>query len=249
MHKISIICSSQQHPIYPLLQQWLRKNKQAYAVELVASANELRESGDFLFLISCGELIPAKVRNRFTHTLVLHASDLPEGRGWSPHIWQLIASANYITLSLLEAEDAVDTGRIWAKKRIDIAPHELFDEINAKLFAAEIELMDSAIKHHGAIFPRPQTSPQAQIASQLQTAPQAQIAHQVQAAKKTAQTNKPNHYRLRTPQDSQLDVNASLASQFNLLRVCDPERFPAFFEHNGAKYTVKIEKVGLTEDE
>jgi methionyl-tRNA formyltransferase len=237
MHKISIICSSQQHPIYPLLQQWLRKNRQAYAVELVASANELRESGDFLFLISCGELISAKVRNRFTHTLVLHASDLPEGRGWSPHIWQLIAGANYITLSLLEAEDAVDSGRIWAKKRIDIAPHELYDDINAKLFSAEIELMDAAIKHYGAI------SPQAQIASQ------AQIAHQVQAAKESAQTNKSNHYRLRTPQDSQLDVNASLASQFNLLRVCDPERFPAFFEHNGAKYTVKIEKVGLTEDE
>lgn len=230
MHKISIICSSQQHPIYPLLQQWVQQHKHIYAVELVARADELRELGDFLFLISCGELIPAKVRSRFTHTLVLHASDLPEGRGWSPHIWQLIAGANYITLSLLEAEDAVDTGRIWAKKRIDIAPHELYDEINAKLFAAEIELMDTAIKHHEAISPQVQVSPP-------------------QTAKESAQTNKPNHYRLRTPQDSQLDVNASLASQFDLLRVCDPERFPAFFEHNGAKYTVKIEKVGLTEDE
>lgn len=224
MHKISIICSSRQHPIYPLLQQWVQQHAHIYDVELVASADKLRASGDFLFLISCGELIPATVRSRFTHTLVLHASDLPEGRGWSPHIWQLIAGANYITLSLLEAEDAVDTGRIWAKKRIDIASHELCDEINAKLFAAEIELMDTAIKNHGRITPQPQ------------------IALQNESAKA-------NHYRLRTPQDSQLDVNASLASQFDLLRVCDPERFPAFFEHNGAKYTVKIEKVGLTEDE
>ena len=51
------------------------------------------------------------------YTLVLHASDLPDGRGWSPHVWDVISGKSSLTLSLINAEDSVDTGHIW-KKRI-----------------------------------------------------------------------------------------------------------------------------------
>jgi len=54
------------------------------------------------------------------HTLVLHASALPKGRGWSPHIWGIVQRDDYITLSLIEAEEEIDTGRIWKQKRINI---------------------------------------------------------------------------------------------------------------------------------
>ena len=43
---------------------------------------------------------------------MIHASDLPKGRGWSPHIWGLINEAQQITISLLEAVDKVDSGDI-----------------------------------------------------------------------------------------------------------------------------------------
>jgi methionyl-tRNA formyltransferase len=33
-----------------------------------------------------------------------------------------------------------------------------------------------------------------------------------------------------------------LAEQFDLLRVVDSERFPAFFEYRGRRYKLKIEK-------
>ncbi|MDO8626800.1 MAG: formyltransferase family protein [Candidatus Magasanikbacteria bacterium] len=49
-------------------------------------------------------------------------------------------------------------------------------------------------------------------------------------------------YSRRTPKDSELDVNKTIAEQFNLFRVVDNENYPAFFNHLGHKYIIKIYK-------
>ncbi len=49
-------------------------------------------------------------------------------------------------------------------------------------------------------------------------------------------------YARRTPEDSRLDSHKTLAEQFNLLRVVDNERYPAFFDHRGQRYVLRIEK-------
>ena len=67
------------------------------------------------FLISFLHIVKKEIRHRFKHTLVIHASDLPVGKGWSPHIWEILKGNNKITVSLLEAEDKVDSGNIWKK--------------------------------------------------------------------------------------------------------------------------------------
>ncbi|MCJ8339784.1 MAG: UDP-glucuronic acid dehydrogenase [Pseudomonadales bacterium] len=220
MIKISFICSDFSHPVYPVLVDWIKQQHQRYDIQLVESAKLLREQGDFLFLVSCSELISSSVTARFSHALLLHASDLPNGRGWSPHIWEVINGANFITLTLLEVEDSVDTGRIWCQKRIEISRNDLYDEINQKLFAAEIELIEKSITQWDEIIP------------------------QVQDDSKST-----HYYKKRTPEDSRMDISDSLENQFNLLRVCDPDRFPAFFEYNGQRYTLKLEKVGFTDNE
>ncbi len=56
------------------------------------------------------------------------------------------------------------------------------------------------------------------------------------------QEGEPTRYRRRTPADSRLDPERSLAEQFELLRVVDNERYPAFFELRGKRYILKIEK-------
>lgn len=48
------------------------------------------------------------------------------------------------------------------------------------------------------------------------------------------------YYRRRTNLDSRLNVNSTIAEQFNLLRVCDNDRYPAWFELKGKKYILKI---------
>lgn len=56
------------------------------------------------------------------------------------------------------------------------------------------------------------------------------------------QQGAPTYYSKRVPEDSQININKTVDSQFNLLRVCDNERYPAYFIKNGKKYIIKIEK-------
>lgn len=211
--RISFLCSDEQHPVNEYLKRWMSEQQGVHHVELVRKKSEL-SGGDFLFLISCSEIIAADDRSAYGATLVLHASDLPCGRGWSPHIWRLIEGADEITLSLLEAEDKVDSGRIWRKLRFSVPKHALWDEINARLFEAEIELIDFAVRGFMEGIPATQ-DPMIQ----------------------------PSYYPRRTPADSQIDPFQSIASQFDSIRVCDPNRFPAFFELHGKKYKLILEKI------
>lgn len=210
--KISIICSSTDHPVYSTLKMWQNNRSSLHDIELVQSSHEL-SGGDILFLISCGEIIRQNVRNIYKVTLIVHASNLPKGRGMSPHVWQILEGKNSITITLLEAEDKLDSGAIWAQREMLLEGHELYDEINTKLFAIESELMDFAVDNFDMIAPESQ--------------------HDFE----------PTYYRKRNPEDSRIDPDKTIAEQFDLLRVSDSERFPAFFNLRGHRYKIRIEKI------
>ncbi len=56
------------------------------------------------------------------------------------------------------------------------------------------------------------------------------------------QTGGVTTYKLRNKSDSRIDPNKTIIEQFQLLRVVDNERYPAFFEYNGHSYKLTIEK-------
>lgn len=58
------------------------------------------------------------------------------------------------------------------------------------------------------------------------------------------QAGEESFYKKRGASDSQLDINKTLAEQFNLFRVADNEKYPVFFEYQGKKYILKIYKEG-----
>lgn len=58
-----------------------------------------------------------------------------------------------------------------------------------------------------------------------------------------AQSGESTFYKRRGPADSELDVNKTIEEQFNLLRVCDNQKYPAFFRSHGQKYKIMIEKM------
>jgi methionyl-tRNA formyltransferase len=207
---ISILITSKEHPVNAYLDKWAEKN-QNHQINIVHSKGELI-SGDILFLISCSDIISKLDREEFKKTLVIHASDLPHGRGWSPHVWEIINGASDITLSLLEAEDKVDTGDIWKKISVPIPKTILFDEINELIFDSELVLMDFAIENYNTIEPKKQSN----IDS--------------------------TYWPKRSSKDSLIDINKTLANQFDLIRVCDSKRFPAYFYKEGVKFNIVIEK-------
>lgn len=210
--KITILTTSVEHPVNAWLEKWILKSKEKHTINLIRSNKEI-VSGDLLFLISCSELVSAQDRQRFNKTLVIHASDLPRGRGWSPHIWDIVNGKELITLSLLEAEDRVDSGAIWKKQQVKVPKTALYSEINSIIFEAELELMDFAVENFSTISPITQGEAES------------------------------TYWPKRTPSDSEIDIEKSISEQFDLVRVCDPKRFPAFFYKDGKKFKLKIEAI------
>jgi len=187
-------------------------------VEQVESSANLR-GGDLLFLISCTEIVAKEIRDLYRASLVIHASDLPRGRGWSPLVWQILEGKNDIVVSLIDAATAVDSGDIWHQEELHFEGHEVFDEICDALFKCHLRLMDFAVEGLGHVVPKPQP---------FQSS---------------------SYYRRRTPEDSRIDPSRTIAEQFNLLRVADPFRYPAFFEYMGQRYEIRINKVARSPDE
>ena len=209
--KVSVLCSSEDHPAFPILQEWCERTAGRHTVELVNTSREL-SGGDIMFLIACHEIVGRDIREKYRSCLVAHASDVPEGRGWSPHIWQILEGRETITVTLMDAGDVVDSGAIWKQTELRFAGHELYDEINRALYDAVIDLMDFAIGAIDDICPVPQRD------------------------------TEPTYYKRRTPEDSRVDPGRSIAVQFDLLRVADPDRYPAFFDFRGHRYEIRLIK-------
>ncbi|MGY9049122.1 hypothetical protein P775_06395 [Puniceibacterium antarcticum] len=217
--KIDFLCSDPTHPVNERLKAWIAAHIGTHDCALRRRKAELA-GGDILFLVSCTEIIDQPVRDLYGHALVLHASDLPAGRGWSPHIWAILEGAGVITISILDAEDRVDTGAVWAKERRTVPKHALYDEINAVLFDAELALMDRAIE-------------------MIQSG-----QHPVAQSERTA-----SYWPRRRPEDSEVDPEKSIRKLFDAIRVADPDRYPAFFRLNGHVYTIALKKVSKNDSD
>ena len=211
--KIEILNTDPSHPINPYLSQLKADLEHNHSVSIIRSAKQVT-NGDLLFLVSCNEIVDRATTEGFKHAFVLHASDLPKGRGWSPHIWELIKGADCVTVSLLDAAAAIDCGDIIKQVTEDIPRSALWDEINDLLFSTEIQLIEFAIQNF----------------ENLKTYPQDTSIGVT-------------YYPKRNPTDSEIDPNKSISEQFDLLRVCDPNRFPAWFYHRGAAYKIIVEKL------
>lgn len=167
------------------------------------------EEGDILLLLACERVFKALNKNK--HNLVVHESDLPKGKGWSPVTWQVLEGKNKIPITLFEAEVGLDSGPIYLQDFIELEGHELNNEIKHKQGIKTNELILNFIDNFGKIFPKKQIGEE-------------------------------TYYSKRKPEDSKLDINKTINDQFNLLRVVDNERYPAFFEINGQRYILKIYK-------
>ena len=210
--KISILCSDSNHPVNSFLQKWISMNRDSHELSLLRKKSDL-PGGDILFLVSCSEIIRQEDRCKYQKCLVLHASDVPKGRGWSPHIWEIIRGSQAITLTLMEADDNIDCGKIWKKTNFLVPKHALWDEINSRLFEAEIDMIDFATSNFHIVKP---------VAQSLEI--------------------KPTYFKRRTPDDSQFDPKLPFVDVFDQIRVCDSERFPAFFDLHGHRYKLTLEK-------
>lgn len=192
-----------------LVQRLRSAGHEATLVHAIADAPD----ADVAVYLSCERIIPARERERFGHNLVVHASDLPRGRGWSPLSWSILEGADRVVLTLFEAADAVDSGPIYLQQELRFEGHELIDELRAAIGRGSQEL----VLAFADAWPEVPSHPQ---------------------------SGEPTFFPRRRPADSQLDPDRTLRESFSLLRIVDNERYPAYFEHAGHVYELRITKRG-----
>lgn len=121
----------------------LKKHK----VELVTSLRKIKK-GNILVILSWPIIITKKILGFHKNNIVLHASALPKGKGWSPLSWQILEGKNKIPVTLFEAVERVDSGPIYLQDTIRFEGHELIDELRRKLAMKIIELVMKFIDNY-----------------------------------------------------------------------------------------------------
>lgn len=114
---------------------------------------------------------------------------------------------------MFEAEKSVDSGKIYIQDAMHFNGTELVEELRQKQAEYTIKLCVSFVEDYPGIISRG-----------------------------VNQSGKSSYYKKRGPDDSKLDPDKTIREQFNLMRVVDNKRYPAYFELNGIRYTLKIKK-------
>lgn len=123
--------------------------------ELCRSHDELPD-GEVAMFLGCIHIASADVLKRHRHNLVVHESDLPHGRGFSPLTWQVINGACEIAICLLEAVDEADAGPVYARDVMHFSGHELIDEMRRIQAERTISLCRAFLDEAGPPLGRPQ---------------------------------------------------------------------------------------------
>ena len=180
----------------------------------IVSTHESCSGGDFLFALSYPKVIPEETRSLYGYCFVLHGSNLPDGRGWSPVTWQILDGETLFTMSLINMSEPVDSGEIVAQREFEVKKNLLFDEISSAIGYVQADLIEASLR---------------------------MTPEQLMGAK---QKVTPSYFGRRSPSDSEIDPHRPLSEQWDQLRVADPSRYPSFFNFLGHKYLLKVERYG-----
>jgi len=198
--------------ILPHAEDLVLKFKDLNIDAVLARSAEEIQSGWMCFFLGCVNIVKSEFLSRNQHNLVVHESDLPKGRGFAPMSWQILSGEREIPICLLEASDG----------EADAGNIWLKDKICLQGY----ELLSEWRNLQG----------QKTVDLCLEA------VKSYNRIKPVRQIGDPSFYVKRKPKDSELDVDSTIRKQFNLLRVVDNERYPAFFFIDGRKYYLFIEK-------
>lgn len=209
--KISVVVDNPKSWFLPFASDLVKRLSKSGETSLLQQADEIPAGTEVAFLLSCERKVPSSLLARSRHNIVVHASHLPRGKGMSPLTWQILEGKNEIPLTLFEAVEAIDAGPVYLQDSIRFSGSELLPEMQAQLGNRVVDMCSRFAREYPAILQRGQP-----------------------------QKGSESFYRRRKPEDSRLDPDKTIAEQFDLLRVVDNERYPAFFEYRGRRYLLTI---------
>lgn len=122
--RVAILTSKNQWFV-PYAKELARLSK----AKLYFDSEEILETFEIVFILSYHKILEKHFLDKHQHNLVIHASALPKGKGWSPLFWQVLEGKRAIVFSLFAASVDVDSGEIYLQKTLHLSGVELYEEL------------------------------------------------------------------------------------------------------------------------
>ena len=164
-----------------------------------------------IFVISYTKILKKDFLKKNKEVLIIHPSNLPKDRGFSPVQNQILRKKNKIFVTIIRAVKKVDEGPICIQDTFNLKGHEIYDEIRDKQSTAIFKIVKKYLKKYPNI-------------------------------KFVNQKGKVTFNKRRSFNDNELNINKSIKSQFNLLRIVNNDFYPAHFKYKKNTYILKISK-------
>jgi methionyl-tRNA formyltransferase len=151
--KITILTDDRKSWFVPYARLLLKRLAlKGHSVRLIFSSAKIRKC-DVCFLLSCTGIVSEDKLRLNKHNIVVHASDLPKGRGFSPLQWQILEGKKRIPLTLFEAVKELDAGPYYIKDFLMLDGSELYDELKKKLGDKVIRMCLAYISKYDSLIP------------------------------------------------------------------------------------------------
>ena len=203
---------------------WLNRNKRKTVVNylkkfskkisLINNHKNIKKNLDICIILSYYKIIPSKFLKYSKFNLVVHESNLPSGKGFSPLYWQILNGKKKIVFTLFEASQKMDAGDYYYKKSFSFKKNLFYNDIKIEQLKCALNMVSSFLKKYRSN----------------------------KKIKLYKQKGKSTYFRRRNAKDSMLNINKSLMSQINLIRICDNQRFPAYFKYRNKKFIINMKK-------
>jgi methionyl-tRNA formyltransferase len=194
------------------LLKYLKKIKKI-KFEVLYDHTRISKKYDIIFYLSYSKIVEKKYLLNSEFNMVVHASDLPKGRGFSPYTWEILKKKNIITLALFKINSnlsIVDSGDIYKKILFKVSDTDLIQDVRKKIFTNTFKLIELFLKDKNKKFYK--------------------------------QKGIPSYYRKRTHFDSKINLNKKFKDLIPLFKVVDNKRYPAYFIYKKCKFILKIYK-------
>ena len=134
--------------------QLLNKSKKFYSKMFTNYKNI--KNYDIVFVLGYTRILSPIFLEKNKLNLVVHASNLPRGKGFSPIQWQILKNKKRISFCLFKAEKKLDSGEIYEKHSLLFKGTELYDRIRYMQAKATIQIISSFLKKYPKLVSRKQ---------------------------------------------------------------------------------------------
>jgi len=210
MIKIALLIDSKNNWIDNYFTKRTFKSSSKFNFNIFKNQKKIKKY-DIVFVIGYTKILKKNFLKNNKLTLIIHESNLPKGKGFSPVQWQLIKGKTKLTICLVEASHGVrvDSGRIYLKSNFKIPETSLLPEIRKYQFLATINIIKKFLKIYPNIYPK-------------------------------KQRGQSTYFKKRTLLDNEININKSIKKNFNLMRIADNDRYPSYFWFKNKKFIIKI---------